>query len=85
MHHLQQQGIGALKLYKMLLKEAKHFPQYNIREYFIRKVKRSFHQGKSCTREEDAQRLLQEGTSFLGLIKRQSVIYSQYHSPTPLQ
>lgn len=78
------QAINAVKLYKMLLKEARNFPQYNIREYAIRKIKRSFSEGRNCS-PEDAQRLFREGTNSLELLKRQSVIYSQYYSPRSAQ
>lgn len=73
-------NIGPIPLYRMMLKAAKGFPQYNIREYAIRKIKHSFREAKNCPYDE-TQRLIKEGIQSLNLLKRQSIIYSQYYNP----
>jgi hypothetical protein len=66
-----------VSLFRSLLKEARKFEDYNIREYVKRRTKQGFQQHKSANPEVAASAFL-EGKEMLNVAKRQATIYSLY-------
>eukprot|EP00238_Polyblepharides_amylifera_P001571 CAMPEP_0196570290 /NCGR_PEP_ID=MMETSP1081-20130531/308_1 /TAXON_ID=36882 /ORGANISM="Pyramimonas amylifera, Strain CCMP720" /LENGTH=79 /DNA_ID=CAMNT_0041886633 /DNA_START=89 /DNA_END=328 /DNA_ORIENTATION=+ len=67
----------ARKLYRLLMKQAKNFPDYNIRGYIKRSTQDRFKESKGLTGEQ-ATAALQKGLKDLEMVKRQSLIYGMY-------
>lgn len=67
-----------LKLYMMLLREAKQFTNYNFRNYAIRKIRDSFRENKHVSNPESIQTLLNEAYENLKIIRRQVTIGQLY-------
>ncbi|KAK3198867.1 hypothetical protein Dsin_022282 [Dipteronia sinensis] len=67
-----------LGLYRSLLRTARDFCDYNIREYTKRRTTDGFHQNQNLTDPDSIFSAYQEGKSQLALAKRQSVVYSLY-------
>eukprot|EP00250_Pteridium_aquilinum_P026661 c33386_g1_i1 orf=141-422(+) len=65
-------------LFRALLREARKFQDYNIREYVKRRSRQGFHQHQSVTSPEIAVTAFSEGREMLDVAKRQAVVYSLY-------
>ena len=51
---------ATLKLYKSLLSEASKFPDFNFRNYFLRRVKDGFYEGKELKNPEEIEKSLKK-------------------------
>ncbi|XP_044486071.1 LYR motif-containing protein 4 [Mangifera indica] len=67
-----------LGLYRSLLRVAREFPDYNIREYTKRRTIDGFRENKDLTDSESISSAYREGKSQLAVAKRQSLVYSLY-------
>ncbi|CAM6084848.1 unnamed protein product [Calypogeia fissa] len=67
-----------IQLFKALLREAKKFPNYNIREYVKRRVKEGFRENISTTDPAAVAAAYAYGRQSLQVAQRQSVVYSLY-------
>lgn len=65
-------------LFKALLREAKKFPNYNIREYVKRRVKEEFRENISATDPAVVAKAYAHGQQSLQVARRQSVVYALY-------
>lgn len=75
-----EQSTKMLGLYKELLKAAKSIPQYNYREYSVRRIKYAFRESKNISHDL-VPSFIQKAQSNLQLIKRQALIQSLYYDP----
>ena len=64
-------------LFRSLLREARKYEDYNIREYVKRRAKQGFHLHKSDNPEVATSAFL-EGKEMLNVAKRQATVYSLY-------
>ncbi|KAH7288866.1 hypothetical protein KP509_31G047400 [Ceratopteris richardii] len=64
-------------LFRAFLREARKFPDYNIREYVKRRSRQGFHQNQNIV-PELATAAFAEGRELLEVAKRQAVVYSLY-------
>ena len=64
-------------LFRSLLREARKYEDYNIREYVKRRTKQGFHLHKSDNPEVATSAFL-EGKEMLSVTKRQATVYSLY-------
>lgn len=67
-----------LALYKELIKESRKFPNYNYREYSMRKIRDTFRSNKTVTSPEKISELMKKGMVNLDIIKRQVLINQMY-------
>ncbi|PIN17309.1 putative protein BCN92 [Handroanthus impetiginosus] len=67
-----------LSLFRSLLRTAREFTDYNIREYAKRRAIDAFRQNRQLTDPAEATAAFAEGKSQLGVAKRQAVVYSLY-------
>ncbi|KAG6545456.1 hypothetical protein Mapa_013056 [Marchantia paleacea] len=68
----------ARALLKAFMREARKFPNYNIREYVKRRAKEGFRECQSITDPAAAATAFANGKLQLEVAKRQSVVYSLY-------
>ncbi|XP_074604273.1 LYR motif-containing protein bcn92 [Brevipalpus obovatus] len=67
-----------LLLYRQLLLESKKFPDYNFREYALRRIRDTFRENRQESDPDKIAKLLEKAESNLNLIKRQVVINQMY-------
>ncbi|XP_024515447.1 protein bcn92-like [Selaginella moellendorffii] len=67
-------AMEARSLYRSLLREARRFPDYNIREYIARRCRQGFEASKAGGGRD----LLAFGEEQLELVRRQSQVYGMY-------
>ncbi|KMS99261.1 hypothetical protein BVRB_2g046300 [Beta vulgaris subsp. vulgaris] len=67
-----------IHIYRSLLREARKFPDYNIREYAKRRTIDGFHHNKSLSDPSSVAQALADAKSQLEIAKRQTVVYSLY-------
>ncbi|KAI3673371.1 hypothetical protein L6452_39489 [Arctium lappa] len=67
-----------ISLFRSLLRSAREFPDYNIREYTKRRTIDSFRDNKSLSDPSSIAAAFTDGKSQLQVAKRQAVVYSLY-------
>ena len=67
-------GIAARRLYKQLMREAQAFPDFNFRNYFLRRIRDDFKQKLSLASAEDVGKELKNGQAQLAMLRRQAVV-----------
>lgn len=67
-----------LLLFRSLLRTARQFNDYNVREYTKRRTIDGFRQNRTLTDPEAVASAFSEGKSQLDVAKRQAVVYSLY-------
>ncbi|KAL3690549.1 hypothetical protein R1sor_016858 [Riccia sorocarpa] len=72
----------AKALFKAFLREARKFPNYNIREYVKRRAKEGFRECQSITDPSAAAAAFADGKQQLEVAKRQSIVYISLCSPS---
>jgi LYR motif-containing protein 4 len=65
-------------LYRTFLREGKKFPNYNIREYILRRSKEDFHLNAGQHDATTVQALWSKALEDLEVVKRQSIVYKLY-------
>ena len=70
---------ATLKLYKSLLSEATKFPDFNFRNYFIRRIKDGFYEGKELKNPEEIQKSLDQAKISLEMLRRQASIGEMFN------
>ncbi|KAG5026404.1 hypothetical protein JHK86_022318 [Glycine max] len=70
-----------LSLFRSLLRAAREFPDYNIREYTKRRTIDSFRHNATLSDPSQISTAFAHGKSQLAVVKRQAVVYSLYDSP----
>lgn len=65
-------------LYKSLLRHARTFPQYNYRNYALRKIKEDFSVVKSLKTPEELNKFVEKETETLEQLKRMIKVQSLY-------
>ena len=68
----------ALSLYRNLLRTGKKFPNYNIREFVLRKTRQEFRINRDIQEAESVTKALAEARKELEVAKRQAVVYSMF-------
>ncbi|CAK0787976.1 hypothetical protein CVIRNUC_011198 [Coccomyxa viridis] len=64
-----------MSIYRALLRYGSKFPNYNVREYVLRRAKQDFRQHRD---DADNAAVVKEAKHFLEVVKRQAVVYSMY-------
>ncbi|CAN1137957.1 LYR motif-containing protein 4 [Linum perenne] len=67
-----------LSLYRALLRTARQFSDYNIREYAKRRTIDAFRENRGLTDPVSVSAAYSDGKSQLEVAKRQAVVYSLY-------
>lgn len=67
-----------LGLYRALLRAAREFRDYNVREYTKRRAIDGFRENQNLTDPESISSAYAEGKNQLAIAKRQAVVYSLY-------
>eukprot|EP00262_Sarcandra_glabra_P010348 TRINITY_DN2555_c0_g1_i1.p2 TRINITY_DN2555_c0_g1~~TRINITY_DN2555_c0_g1_i1.p2 ORF type:complete len:103 (-),score=7.36 TRINITY_DN2555_c0_g1_i1:601-864(-) len=67
-----------LSLFRSLLRTARAFSDYNIREYAKRRTTDGFRQNRVLSDPTSVSSLFSDGKAQLEIAKRQSVVYSLY-------
>ncbi|KAL3824763.1 hypothetical protein ACJIZ3_020792 [Penstemon smallii] len=67
-----------LSLFRSLLRTAREFSDYNVREYTKRRTVDAFRDNRRLSNQAEAAAAFAEGKSQLGVAKRQAVVYSLY-------
>ncbi|KAJ7956441.1 LYR motif-containing protein [Quillaja saponaria] len=67
-----------LSLFRSLLRSARQFCDYNIKEYTKRRAIDAFRQNQSLSDPASVASLYSEGKTQLDVAKRQSIVYSLY-------
>nr|CAH7712872.1 unnamed protein product [Callosobruchus chinensis]CAH7759360.1 unnamed protein product [Callosobruchus chinensis] len=70
--------IDLLKLYKSLMRESQKIPDYNFRNYALRKVRDSFKANSTITDTTLINNEIQEASKNLEIIKRQAAVGQMY-------
>ncbi|KAM3269162.1 LYR motif-containing protein 4 [Capsicum chacoense] len=70
--------VEILTLFRSLLRTARDFPDYNIREYTKRRTIDGFRQNKDLSDPSKVTGAFSDGRSQLEVAKRQAVVYSLY-------
>ncbi|KAI3463886.1 hypothetical protein Pfo_020549 [Paulownia fortunei] len=70
--------IEVLSLFRSLLRTARDFTDYNIREYAKRRTIDAFHNNRHLSDPVEVAAAFAEGKSQLEVAKRQVVVYSLY-------
>jgi len=73
-----------LKLYKSLLSEASKFPDFNFRNYFLRRIKDGFYEGKELKNPEEIQKSMDRAKISLDMLKRQAAISQMFDPNTKM-
>ncbi|XP_061365963.1 uncharacterized protein LOC133309221 [Gastrolobium bilobum] len=68
-------------LFRSLLRVARQFPDYNIREYTKRRTIDAFRQNSTLSDPSSVSSAFSHGKSQLEVAKRQAVVYSLYAPP----
>ncbi|KAK1407338.1 hypothetical protein QVD17_38952 [Tagetes erecta] len=67
-----------ISLFRSLLRSARQFPDYNIREYTKRRTIDSFRHNKTLSDPSSIAAAFSDGKSQLQVARRQAVVYSLY-------
>ncbi|XP_051147770.1 uncharacterized protein LOC127262943 [Andrographis paniculata] len=67
-----------LSLFRSLLRAAREFTDYNIREYVKRRTVHAFRHNRSLSEPTEVAAAFADGKSQLGVAKRQAIVYSLY-------
>ncbi|XP_047038462.1 LYR motif-containing protein 4B [Helicoverpa zea] len=67
-----------LSMYRVLLREADKFPNYNFRAYALRRVKNAFRDNKTLTDPKLIKKQYDFATENLAVIKRQVLVGDLY-------
>ncbi|CAI0398857.1 unnamed protein product [Linum tenue] len=67
-----------LSLYRSILRTARQFTDYNIRQYSRRRAVDGFRQNGGLTDPSSISAAFSDGESQLQVVKRQAVVYSLY-------
>ncbi|XP_059644034.1 uncharacterized protein LOC132285823 [Cornus florida] len=67
-----------LYLFRSLLRTARQFPDYNIREYTKRRTIDAFRHNKDLSDPSSISAAFSDGKSQLEIARRQSIVYSLY-------
>ncbi|RVE49722.1 hypothetical protein evm_005592 [Chilo suppressalis] len=67
-----------LSLYKLLMKESQKFPNYNFRNYALRRVRDAFKTNKSLADQKIIKKEYETGKVNLDIIRRQVAIGNMY-------
>lgn len=67
-----------LSLFRSLLRTARQFTDYNVREYAKRRTIDGFHQNQNLANPSSISSAFSEGKSQLEVAKRQAMVYSLY-------
>ncbi|CAJ1831644.1 unnamed protein product [Sphenostylis stenocarpa] len=67
-----------LSLFRSLLRVARDFPDYNIREYTKRRTIDAFRHNAALSEASSISSAYSHGMSHLAVVKRQAVVYSLY-------
>ncbi|KAL5766546.1 hypothetical protein ACOSP7_017163 [Xanthoceras sorbifolium] len=67
-----------LGLYRSLLRTAREFCDYNVREYAKRRTSDGFRQNRNLTDPDLIASVYREGKNQLAVAKRQALVYSLY-------
>ncbi|XP_057757922.1 uncharacterized protein LOC130976968 [Arachis stenosperma] len=70
-----------LSLFRSLIRVARTFPDYNIREYMKRRTIDAFRDNRAISDASSISTAFSDGKSQLEVAKRQSVVYSLYAPP----
>ncbi|KAF9416552.1 hypothetical protein HW555_006127 [Spodoptera exigua] len=65
-----------LSMYKLLMREAEKFPNYNFRSYALRRIRDGFKENKALTDLKQIKQQYEFATENLSIIKRQVIIPS---------
>lgn len=65
---------NTVKLFKTLVTEASKIPDFNFRNYFVRRITDSFYNGQELRSQEDIDKNLAQSKISLEMIKRQAAI-----------
>ncbi len=69
-------------LYKSLLRQAQKYPQYNYREYALRKIKEDFSAAKSISDPQELTKFLEQERQNLEQLKRMTKVQELYCKDT---
>lgn len=61
-------------LYRSLIRQAKKYPQYNYREYALRKIKEEFTEAKSITDPLELEKFVEQERASLEQLKRMTKV-----------
>lgn len=73
-----------VSLYKSLLKEAKKFPDFNYRSYFVRRIRDGFRESQHFAEQAKIAEQVRYAEENLQLIKRQILIGHMFGRNQPL-
>lgn len=68
----------AFSLLRQLLRTARRFPSYNVREYVKRRSKEGFRRNRGLGEEAQVRAALAEGRKQLEVARRQAAVYSLF-------
>lgn len=69
---------ASTKLFKSLISECSKIPDFNFRNYFIRRVTDAFYVGQDLKDQSEIQKSLEKSKISLEMIQRQAVISQLY-------
>ncbi|KAF9823145.1 hypothetical protein SFRURICE_016038 [Spodoptera frugiperda] len=69
-----------LSMYKLLLREAVKFPNYNFRSYALRRIRDGFKENKALTDLKQINQQYDFATENLNIIKRQVIVGDLYRT-----
>ena len=75
---------ATLKLYKNLLSEASKFPDFNFRNYFLRRIKDGFYEGKELKNPDEIEKSLKKAHISLDMLRRQASIGQMFDPNTKM-
>ena len=65
---------NSVKLFKTLISEASKMPDFNFRNYFVRRITDTFYNGQELRGEEEIQKSLARSNISVELIQRQAIV-----------
>ncbi|XP_022817325.1 protein bcn92 [Spodoptera litura] len=69
-----------LSMYKLLMREAEKFPNYNFRSYALRRIRDGFKENKAVTDLKQINQQFEFATENLSVIKRQVIVGDLYRT-----
>ena len=69
---------ATVKLFKSLISECSKIPDFNFRNYFVRRVTDVFYNGQELKDQSEIQKSMEKSKISLEMIKRQAVIGQLY-------
>ncbi|CAH0698115.1 unnamed protein product [Spodoptera exigua] len=69
-----------LSMYKLLMREAEKFPNYNFRSYALRRIRDGFKENKALTDLKQIKQQYEFATENLSIIKRQVIVGDLYRT-----